>query len=143
MSLWYNRTRKLFLLSTAVHIFLLFLCFSPSFFIFFPWLDRKNADKMPTSEEYGGKGWDTPPHPLTTSLHNVDILMGDSDSHTQTKQRTKFGEIPSPRKHLILRAPSCKKFLKGSLADSRGPWLGTHYRGPNMPIRGKSTGTEL
>ncbi len=72
--LWYNRTRKLFLLSMAVQVFLLFLCFfpcfSPSFYIFFfhGWIHNEicgNSDKW--------KMWrgETPtsPHPLAMSLN--------------------------------------------------------------------------
>ncbi len=81
--LWYNQTRKLFLLSTAVQVFLLFLCFfpcfSPSFYIFFPWLDcrwnlrkcRWNADKW----RIWGRGVRHPPHNVSTYIGSEKSLV--------------------------------------------------------------------
>ncbi len=42
--------------------------FTLDFLFFFPWLDRGNADEMPTSEECGRGGVRPPTRPLMTSL---------------------------------------------------------------------------
>ncbi len=65
--------------STHFFIVLMFFpCFSPSFFIIFPWLDRGNADKIPTSEEC--EGVRHPPHPLATSLITVEFFKTHADT---------------------------------------------------------------